>query len=342
MKRRAVLRSGVGAARYRLTGHRIPLSVHLTVTRRCDALCATCAVPLTRARELDTREWIGVIDALARAGTVRVGFGGGEPLVRDDLPVLIDRCAEHRMWTTLETNGHRYPARAGELGRLHRLVIALDGDRAAHDENREPGAYDKATAAIAVASERGTDLHTVTTLTRHNLGDVGHVLDLADRWGFVADFTPLGPLLPHAGARALAAPPDELRKALRGLLEAKLAGRRVGNTEKSLRYLLTWPDFAVSASTTPHEDLHCLAGQLYCAVDADGGVAPCPLLHGRFAARNVRGGGFAAAFEVLRDNACKACTSTPLAEYNYLYNLNGPAVFERCKSLLRAGPAGAA
>jgi MoaA/NifB/PqqE/SkfB family radical SAM enzyme len=325
-----------------MTGHRIPLSVHLTVTRRCDALCATCAVPLAHRKELDTREMIALIDALARAGTVRVGLGGGEPLVRDDLAVIVDRCAEHRMWTTLETNGHRWPERADELAKLGRLMIAYDGPREAHEANREPGSHAKVMRALADASRRGVDLHTVTTLTRHNLDALPHVLDVADAFGLVADFQVLGPLLPNAGARALAAPGDALRKALRWLLEAKLAGRRVGNTEKSLRYLLTWDDFARPESSAPHEDLHCLAGQLYCAIDADGVVAPCPLQLGRFPGRGVRAGGFAAAFEALRDNACKACTATALTEYNYLYNLNGPAVFERCKSLLQPGPRGAA
>jgi MoaA/NifB/PqqE/SkfB family radical SAM enzyme len=330
-----MLKSGVGAARYRLTGHRMPLSVTLSVTTRCNTLCSYCAVPLGHGPELDTRELVALVDSLAASGAVRVCLSGGEPLVRDDIGVVVDRCAEHGMWTTLETNGYLYPARADELGRLGRLMIALDGGEEAHDAGREPGAWKQAMAAIAEARRRGVDVHTITTLTRLNLHDIGTVLDLADTWGFVADFQLLqGPPLVSA-ARAAALAPDgaRLKKALRTLLEARYLGRRVGPSEKFFRYALTWKDYGRTTSDAPHEDLHCLAGQLYCAVSAEGTVTPCQLLAGRFPGRNVRDGGFPAAFEHLRDNACRACTSTALTEYNYLYNLNAPALFEWVKSL---------
>ncbi len=341
-KAAALLKSGVGAARYRLTGHRMPLSVTLAVTTRCNALCATCAIPLQPARELDTRELIALVDALAAAGTVRVCLTGGEPLVRDDIGLVVDRCAAHGMWTTMESNGYLYPARADELRGLGRLMIALDGDEASHDENREPGAWRKAMAAIGEARRRGVDLHTITTLTRHSLDALESVLTIAEEQGFIADFQILqaGPML-SVGRRAALSPPDPaLKKALRWLLEARLAGRPVGTSEKYLRYALTWKDYARTRSDAPHEDLHCLAGQLYCAVDPAGTVTPCPLLAGRFDARSVREHGFGAAFEHLRDNTCQACTSTSLTEYNYLYNLNAPALFEWAKSL-RSPAAGA-
>jgi MoaA/NifB/PqqE/SkfB family radical SAM enzyme len=338
----ALLKSGVGAARYRLTGHRMPLSVTLEVTTRCNALCRYCAVPLRGGRELDTPEMIALVDSLAAAGAVRVGIGGGEPLVRDDIGAIVDRCADHGIWTTMESNGYLYPQRAAELARLGRLMISLDGTEAAHDANREPGAWKQAIAAIALASARGVDLHTITTLTRTNLADVPAVLDLADTYGFTADFQLLHdrPLLAPRRAAALAPDDDTLRKTLRWLLEARLAGRRVGASEKYIRYLLTWEDFAQRTSPAPHEDLHCLAGQLYCAIAADGTVTPCPLLAGTFEGRNVRDGGFAPAFEHLRDNTCRACTSAALTEYNYLYNLNAPAIFEWAKSLRPPDPPG--
>lgn len=336
----AAIRSGVGAARYRLTGRRMPLTVHLSVTNRCNALCSYCAVPMSKTPELATPELVALIDALAARGTVRVAFSGGEPLLRDDMGILVDRCADHGIWTALETNGDLYPGRADELARLDRLIVSLDGGEAAHDRGREPGAWARAMAAIRAASARGIDLHTVTVLTRDNLDQMDTVLDIAERYGFIADFQVLQsrPILhPVQAARLLPTTPAT-RKALLHLLEARLAGRPVGATEKYLRYLLTWEDFAQSTSNAPHEDLHCLAGQLYCAIDPAGTVTPCPLLAGRYPGRNVHVDGIDSAFESLRDNACRACTSTALTEYNYLYNLNRPAVFERLRSFRHAGP----
>lgn len=338
-RRSALLKSGVGAARYRLTGHRIPLSVMLYVTARCDALCTYCAIPLHPRAELDTAGMIALIDAMAAAGTVRVAIAGGEPLVRADIATLVDRVAEHGMYSTLETNGHRYPALADALASVGRIVVALDGDEQAHDQNREPGSWALALAAIREARRRGIDTHTITTLTRHNLDRIGAVLDLADTYGFVANFQLLQgwPFLSPRRAEELRPDDAAVKKALRTLLEARLAGRHVATSEKALRYLLTWPSYAAGTSPVPHEDVHCMAGQLYAAVQPDGTVTPCGLLAESAQGVDTRAVGFEAAFARLRDNPCQACTSTSLTEYNYLYNLNAPAMFEWTKSLRPPG-----
>lgn len=327
---RVAVRSFVAAARYRLTGHRAPLAAHISVTTRCDALCTYCAIPLRKTKELDTQELVELVDGFARRGVVRVSLGGGEPLVRDDIGILVERCADHGMFCQLETNGYRYPARAHELDRVGELVLSYDGEERAHDLNREPGSWEQARAALRLARARGVPVRLRATLTRHNIDQVEHVIATAEAHDALADFQILqhAPLLAEPLAKDLAAPPEALRAALRRVLEARQAGRPVSNTEKSLRYLLSWEDFGTPTARAPHEDLHCLAGQLYVAVDADGTMNPCALWSGRFPGRSVRGG-LDGALEAVRDNPCRACTCATLAEYNFLYNLNGPALVER-------------
>lgn len=327
-----------GAARYRVSGHRLPLHVQYAVTRRCNTLCSHCAIPLGARAELGTDEAVALLDHLARIGTVRVTITGGEPLVRPDIGVLIDRCADHGLWTTLETNGARVPEQLERLRRLRQLVLPLDGAQAAHDQLRGPGSYDEVIAALEATRKPGRaplDVWTTTLLHRDNLDQVGHVLDLADRYQFTAMFqvlqsegTPFG-----KAAAAWVARPEAVRKALRVLLEAKLAGRRVGMTEKTLRYLLSWEDTQRAWTVSPQEDLHCLAGQLYCTIDADGRVYPCTLHLGRGeSAKSVRSDGFEAAFDTLKSHACRACNNTALTEYNYLYNLNFATLYEWARS----------
>jgi MoaA/NifB/PqqE/SkfB family radical SAM enzyme len=339
-RRAALLKSGVGAARYRLTGHRMPLSVTLYVTARCDTLCDYCAIPLQGGRELGTAEMIALVDAMADAGAVRVGLTGGEPLVRDDIGLVVDRLAAHGIWCTLETNGHRYPSRAAELDRVGRLMIPVDGREDAHDVHRGPGAWRRAMRAIEVARARGMSVHTVTTLSAATVGEVDAVVDLAERLGCTAEFQVLHPRPFQSVARAaeLRAQDDALRKALRQILEARLAGRPVGTSEKSLRYLLSWPSYADATARVPHEDVHCMAGQLYCAVWPDGGVTACGMLSASRPGPSP--GGFAAAFAALRDHPCQACTSTAFTEYNYLYNLNAPTLIEWTKALRPPTPSG--
>jgi MoaA/NifB/PqqE/SkfB family radical SAM enzyme len=333
-----VVRAGLGALRYRLAGHRMPLAVTLVLTHRCDAMCRTCAHPLQYRAELDTRTWVGIIDELAGLGAARVGFSGGEPLVREDLPVLVDRCADHGLWTTVETNGYRYPELAPALGRLSRVMFGLEGRESVHDSLREPGAWRRVMAALEVAASRDQERALVTTLTSANLDQVEWIVDTAAQSGAEAVFEVLQVGLPSTprSARALVPDPNALRRTLRWLVEARAAGRPIAMSEKLLRYLIAWPDYAETTSVAPREDVHCVAGQLHCAIEPDGMVLPCVRLSGRFEGGNARDGGFASAFERLRDNACRACTSTPLTEYNFLFNLNPPALYERARGYLAA------
>ena len=332
---RAAARSLVGAARYRLTGHRMPLAAWIALTTRCDALCRTCSVPLRKVPELDTAGFVRVLDGLAERGCVRVTFTGGEPLLRDDLGVLVGRARDHGIFCSVETNGHRYPERAAELDAVGELVVALDGGPAAHDANREPGAHAKALAALRVAQARGVRVRTLTTITRHNVDRLDEVLDIAEAHGCTADFQVLqhAPMLAESLARALAPEPEALRGALLRLVDARHAGRPVAPTERILRYLRQWNDYDRSTADDPHEDVHCLAGQLFVSVEPDGTVVPCPLWSRRYPGRNADRDGLDAALEAVRDNPCRACTSVALTESNYLYNLNGPAIAERARAL---------
>lgn len=328
--RRALVKSAVGAARFRLTGHRAPLAVTLVLTRRCDSSCSTCGLPQVTRPELDTGEVLALVDHLARLGTTRVNLTGGEPLVRADLGAIVDRCAEHGMWTVLETNGHALPARAAELRRVHKVMIGLHGPAAVHERLTEPGAFDLATAGLAAARAAGIRVGTVTVLCRGTLDTVGWVLDLAEAQGHSAVFQLAqahGGLASRAARRQVADAPA-LRRTLDELLRARQAGRPVDMSEKVLRYLASWPDYSRGSAVLPHEDLHCMAGQVSCVVDADGGVYGClPRLDGA-APLNVRDHGFDAAFGALRDPGCQACTDTACAEANFLYNLDTPAVME--------------
>ena len=144
------LRGAIGALRYRLTGHRMPLALTARVTWRCDALCAGCGMPNTARPELTTAEWVAVLDEAAQQGCVRVCFTGGEPLLRDDLGDLVDRCAALGLATTLETNGGQLPQRARFLKALGQVIVPIEGSAAAHDTVREPGSHRSALAGLAV------------------------------------------------------------------------------------------------------------------------------------------------------------------------------------------------
>jgi PqqA peptide cyclase len=84
-----------------------PYALLAEITYRCPLHCPYCSNP-TQARndsELATDEWRRVIGEAAALGVLQIGFSGGEPLVRHDLPDLVRAAREANLYTNLITSG---------------------------------------------------------------------------------------------------------------------------------------------------------------------------------------------------------------------------------------------
>ena len=85
-----------------------PLWLLLELTYRCPLHCVFCYNPTGLGdvgRELETAEWLRVLEEARALGSVQLGLSGGEPLVRDDLEAIVG--AAHRLgyYTNLITSG---------------------------------------------------------------------------------------------------------------------------------------------------------------------------------------------------------------------------------------------
>jgi cyclic pyranopterin phosphate synthase len=110
-------------------------NLRLSVTDRCNLRCQYCMPEqdytwLPRQDILDFEEIERLVDVFLDAGASKVRLTGGEPLLRKDLPVLIERLSvKSRLEDlALTTNGVLLAPMAGTLARagLHRLTISLD------------------------------------------------------------------------------------------------------------------------------------------------------------------------------------------------------------------------
>ena len=85
-----------------------PLWLLAELTYRCPLQCPYCSNPLDFAqqeKELTTAQWIEVFKQARAMGAVQIGFSGGEPLVRKDLPELIKAARDLGFYTNLITSG---------------------------------------------------------------------------------------------------------------------------------------------------------------------------------------------------------------------------------------------
>lgn len=328
-------RMGTDALRHRVTGRRTPMNVMLSVTNRCNQRCRYCAIPDRDQEEMSTAEILDLIDHLAERGTRRIALWGGEPLVRDDIGLIVERCVRHHFWTTLDTNGILFPERISELRAVSHVLFSLDGDRDSHDAGRGEGSYDHVMRAIEAASAEGFEFGTITVLNRHTLGCIDHVLDLAERYGFAAAFQVVHHTEGLDGGRGADFLPEDAayRQALQKLLDEKKRGRPIANSRSGLIHLLRWPDFRVPTLPSLDKASPCVAGELFCNIDTDGSVYPCSLMVGEQPALNLRDVGFDAAFEAAASHPCKVCSATAFTEYSLLFRLRPRTVFEWTRSL---------
>lgn len=160
------------------------------VTRRCNLRCTHC-YSFSGPEERDSLPFPllknAIVDA-ARLGYNAVGFSGGEPLLRADLPLLADAAHSHGMVVTLVTNGLVFTERrVAELkDSVDMVAISLDGAPERHNCTRGlSSAFVQMRNKLALLRDAGMKFGFVFTLTRDNLAELEWAADFAWRQGAV-------------------------------------------------------------------------------------------------------------------------------------------------------------
>jgi len=250
---------------------RVPFSTYLAVTGRCPYRCAHCSYAGRAAEEMSTQRTLELIGQIDGIGTCTLGFTGGEPMLRDDLPELV-AAAGGRMATIVFTTGHGLDAgRARRLAeaRLDCVTVGIESsDPAAHDAVRgASGSFEEARAAVAVCREAGLYPAVSTIGTREKLasGELERMHDLATQWD-AGEFRILAPVATGAwvGCAAEMLSPAE-REALADFHVRVNRRRRAGAA------------VACFARLESPELFGCGAGYHHLFIDAAGNVCPCDL-----------------------------------------------------------------
>ncbi len=167
-----------------------PLSLLCELTYRCNLQCPYCYNPLDLdgyRGELDTPTWQGAIAQAAEMGIVQLGFSGGEPTLRRDLPALIRTAASRGLYTNLITQGTFLDdARIAELeaAGLEHIQISLQApEREAADAIAGTAVHERKLAAIARVQQSRMALTLNCVLHRHNHDSIAQVIELAASFG---------------------------------------------------------------------------------------------------------------------------------------------------------------
>ncbi len=297
-----------------LLRRRRPLVVGWAVTKRCNYRCRYCRV-WEETRELDTDQALRLIDEIADAGTMVLGFTGGEPLVRDDLGRLIRHATSRGLAVYLSSNGALVQERFSEIEDIRRLTISLEGPADIHDSIRGPGAFDRALRAVRFVQSRGIPVRLATTLNAANVRRIQEMLSLATGLAVKVFFQPaIGSQLGSHKPNPLQPGREDYRTAMTELirLRGKWSTSAIANSASSLRHLARWPD------DTP---IVCASGYIGCRIEPLGDVYHCARVQKQRPTQNALANGFVAAFQGLGPMTCTQCWCAQRTELSMLRKL---------------------
>lgn len=158
------------------------------MTRRCNLRCIHCYAFAQDENhlgdELSTEEGKTLIDDLAFFGVPVILFSGGEPVLRNDLPELIDHAVKRGLRAVISTNGTLITQEKASIfsqSSLSYIGVSLDGLSSVNDSFRGvEGAFAKAIDGIRNAKKAGIKVGLRFTVSKRNLGEVSKIFDLIE------------------------------------------------------------------------------------------------------------------------------------------------------------------
>jgi PqqA peptide cyclase len=167
-----------------------PFTLVAELSYRCPLGCPYCSNPLEHARfsrELTAPEWGRVFQEAAQLGVVQVHLTGGEPLVRDDLELVVEFAQEAELYTNLVTSGvpldRRRWQRIAQAGVDHvQLSLQAPTQRTA-DRIAGRTVFSDKLFAIEMVRASGIALTLNVVLCRESIPELEAMLELALEFG---------------------------------------------------------------------------------------------------------------------------------------------------------------
>ena len=262
-----------------------PVLVSWEVTKTCNLNCSHCASQIMEGRELDTQEALALIEHMHETGVFMLSFSGGEPLIRPDIFLLLERVRELGMEFGLTTNGTLLDEKiVRKLASLEpfNVHISIDGVGEVHDSFRNmTGVFDKAVNSLRLFKKHGIPHGITTSITRRNVGDLDNIKDFVKQndirsWEIFFAI-PVGNL--------------EKEEALNSEQFIELAGKIESIRQELDRTRVVVGDslgYFGKKCIRDEEWNGCTAGINHCSIDAYGNVKGCPVQPSELIEGNVR------------------------------------------------------
>ncbi len=173
---------------------RIPLSGSIDLTYRCNFRCVHCYIGSRKdsapdfSGELETEQWLGLLDQIAEAGCLFLLITGGDPLLRPDFCEIYRHAKARGMILTVFTNGttlteeiiatfQKFPPRSVEI-----TLYGMSDETCREITGREkvPAACFK---AVELLKKSNVAVSVKTILMRKNIHEFQQMKQFAEKHG---------------------------------------------------------------------------------------------------------------------------------------------------------------
>ena len=174
-----------------------PFSVGWAITNKCNLRCKHCNMNSGKEleNELTEKECYSIIDELSENNIQKIGFFGGEPLVREDFFKIAGYAVKKGIFVNFTTNALLIDDNMikNELYKFELIRVSLDGPNPeTHEYIRNlPGSFNKTIENIKKMTENGINVGVVTCISRKNVDYIEEMIDLLEKLKVKSWFIPI-------------------------------------------------------------------------------------------------------------------------------------------------------
>ncbi|MDD5274423.1 MAG: pyrroloquinoline quinone biosynthesis protein PqqE [Methylovulum sp.] len=166
------------------------------LTYACPLQCPYCSNPLDYASykaELSTDDWQRVLEQARKLGAVQLGFSGGEPLTRPDLPELVKHARDLGYYSNLITSGYGMTEekiiQLKEAGLDHIQVSIQASSQELNDHIAGTASFAHKKEVAHLVKKHGYPMVLCVVIHRENIHQMPDILAMAQELG--ADYLEL-------------------------------------------------------------------------------------------------------------------------------------------------------
>jgi pyrroloquinoline quinone biosynthesis protein E len=166
------------------------------LTYKCPLQCPYCSNPLDYSQhnnEISTEDWQRVLSEARKMGAVQLGFSGGEPLTRSDLPELVKYAHKLGYYSNLITSGYGLTEakilQLKESGLDHIQVSIQASTQDLNDHIAGTESFHSKKEVAHLVKKHGYPMVLCVVIHRENIHQMSEILAMAEELG--ADYLEL-------------------------------------------------------------------------------------------------------------------------------------------------------